>query len=927
MDINSSIPMNVMKSCSESSEDAITFQTIENNDNNTNKVSSSINENNRQSVIFEKYEDIQPPEKGYTIPLTIDIPINNRTNYYIKNTENDLMRTSSSPAIKYSSMMTNVSATTKIPNKQYNKTYFNPNSIFNSENYTKNVISTGIRPTTKIITKPMGVDDSNIVSLPFSPRSQSYNSSPSSALFNIQNKGLVSHSITNTSTGDSFSPYDEPFSSFSNKLVVKIHEGQSQCILPDLSLQTVEEEKDEDASQGLGKMYVFIIRVNCHQKLYNPYVTVHLGEQQYSTCVSGMAEGLWNEGFMFDISIHTQFFGILTFNLYNGNICLPDRFIGKSEIRIESLKQMPEMFDSWYELLDKYGESPGAINIRIFYKYQDFHIPIKNNLTNNLFVENDDNNNNNRNVTSREIQSLEQTRNISRMGTINEKEFAKFENELMSSLGKAPKSWYDSIGKMFISDEMFNVLRMIRRTISILGQGCTLGPTQLLEGILVLEKYYQKKEPDFETMKTSNGVIHNLSLVEKTRDLFRYALAAYGWIGLNYVGQGKGIIADSIKKDSSVATMINFLCLSKEDILLYNFQPSKVFDQVYFIAYERRYDAIIFSIRGTLNVKDTLADLVCEYVRWNGGLVHSGILSSAIYFYKNLFNKLKEIVHEKQSRYLYLTGHSLGAGIAAALTIMLKNVENEFDAPPGFKIECYCFAPPSSFDMELSKVYEDCIFSFINNNDIVPRLSYGSVMDLYEMICSVIENNKENEISLIKLLSKDSKTDEFIAKKLNEFEKCRKNLRTQSLFNVTNLKLCPPGKAYNILNNPQKHEEVILKEVDLDDLTEIKVRKSMFMDHSFKGYYENLKSLFESTILNKLNSDIKMTNSPKSMTENTFNESDTSTSTAAMTNVVYNVPVQEVSEISSSNDETSYSQNILKDTGKKNSNSLLINKN
>jgi len=85
-------------------------------------------------------------------------------------------------------------------------------------------------------------------------------------------------------------------------------------------------------------------------------------------------------------------------------------------------------------------------------------------------VENDDNNNNNRNVTSREIQSLEQTRNISRMGTINEKEFAKFENELMSSLGKAPKSWYDSIGKMFISDEMFNVLRMIRRTISILGQ-------------------------------------------------------------------------------------------------------------------------------------------------------------------------------------------------------------------------------------------------------------------------------------------------------------------------------------------------------------------------------------------------------------------------------------------------------------------------
>jgi len=40
-------------------------------------------------------------------------------------------------------------------------------------------------------------------------------------------------------------------------------------------------------------MYVFIIRVNCQQKLYNPYVTVHLGEQQFSTCVSSVAEGLW----------------------------------------------------------------------------------------------------------------------------------------------------------------------------------------------------------------------------------------------------------------------------------------------------------------------------------------------------------------------------------------------------------------------------------------------------------------------------------------------------------------------------------------------------------------------------------------------------------------------------------------------------------
>jgi len=48
-----------------------------------------------------------------------------------------------------------------------------------------------------------------------------------------------------------------------------------------------------DCLYKVGKMYVFIIRVNCQQKLYNPYVTVYLGDQQYNTCVSGMQEGLW----------------------------------------------------------------------------------------------------------------------------------------------------------------------------------------------------------------------------------------------------------------------------------------------------------------------------------------------------------------------------------------------------------------------------------------------------------------------------------------------------------------------------------------------------------------------------------------------------------------------------------------------------------
>jgi len=41
----------------------------------------------------------------------------------------------------------------------------------------------------------------------------------------------------------------------------------------------------------------------------------------------------------------------------------------------------------------------------------------------------------------------------------------------------------------------------------------------------------------------------------------------------------------------------------------------------------------------------------------------------------------------------------------------------------------------------------------------------------------------------------------------------------------------------------------------------------MFQDHSFKGYLDNLKFLFENTLLNRLNANMRMTNSPRMITE------------------------------------------------------------
>jgi len=103
--------------------------------------------------------------------------------------------------------VTTTSSATRISNKNYNKNYFSTNPfLINTEKPTKSIISTGIRPTTSIISQPAGVDNSNIVSIPFLPQTRSYSSSSlASSSFIMQNKALVSPSLTNATATNTLS--------------------------------------------------------------------------------------------------------------------------------------------------------------------------------------------------------------------------------------------------------------------------------------------------------------------------------------------------------------------------------------------------------------------------------------------------------------------------------------------------------------------------------------------------------------------------------------------------------------------------------------------------------------------------------------------------------------------------------------------------
>lgn len=315
--------------------------------------------------------------------------------------------------------------------------------------------------------------------------------------------------------------------------------------------------------------------------------------------------------------------------------------------------------------------------------------------------------------------------------------------------------------------------------------------------------------------------------------------------------------------------------LDSEDLVYTSFQTG-VGMCPYCIVIERTKKAVVVVVRGTMSLEAAVTDLMIspeafddhsddvaglkENPSTRGEYCHSGMLNCAKWMYKDLerHKLLNRLLLGDASHFsnfkLVICGHSLGAGIAAVLSCMLKP---QFPSLTGL-----CFEPPGCV-LSKNAAAQECITSFVLNADIIPRLSLQSLEyirnDTLEMIARIkVPKHKVRATNLRKAVEEkqengdnDSALRPFIHRRqsipestfrreLESFHRYQDEL-AQDQGREFRVKLFPPGRIIHLVKSQESSTSGLLltaKSVEYtpiwapaEDFAKIQISRSFAADH------------------------------------------------------------------------------------------------
>eukprot|EP01116_Phalansterium_solitarium_P011329 TRINITY_DN26975_c0_g1_i1.p1 TRINITY_DN26975_c0_g1~~TRINITY_DN26975_c0_g1_i1.p1 ORF type:complete len:617 (+),score=202.54 TRINITY_DN26975_c0_g1_i1:25-1851(+) len=365
-----------------------------------------------------------------------------------------------------------------------------------------------------------------------------------------------------------------------------------------------------------------------------------------------------------------------------------------------------------------------------------------------------------------------------------------------------------------------------------------------LMGLGLLSTYYQSNK------QRTNDVILDEKFLKEAHYYSKFAVGAYGWKlrefeimqkEKNLRVSGKGLATGFVEGDSeNLSCLIGLTGLAVEDIIDHQWSSAEVFDPGHYVAVDHSTESIVVALRGTFHMRDLLIDLCGANEPLMDGLAHSGILRTAL----NKAAKLQPVVAGALERFpsysVKITGHSLGAGTAALLTILWLR-DN-----PKWKIQCWAFAPPCVTSQALSDQYKDTINSFVHNDDIIPRLCHGSIQALKNVILELLSQTENNVQRAFHLLNSGNSLGEQAARRISGFLQVQQNpeyhkIRAEATVEI----LVPPGTVYWSYKRAKVAKFPVIERSENHFFKEVVISPDMMFDHMPFMYENTLRALVE----------------------------------------------------------------------------------
>ena len=272
-------------------------------------------------------------------------------------------------------------------------------------------------------------------------------------------------------------------------------------------------------------------------------------------------------------------------------------------------------------------------------------------------------------------------------------------------------------------------------------------------GFFVLRSIQKNHQPNlrcFTTLSSSPLAIREFHTFSP------YFVAAYGLVLLPPAKAFKILLSRTVKrilnqksgKNSAlyIESVSAHLGCKNDQILDFS-SGGGIYEPAFYALYAEQSSEVVIVIRGTLSISDCITDLIChpsnvglQYSDFEADdlLAHHGILQSALRLIERFEkNGLIERMRNDQAlrdKPVVIVGHSLGAGVAVLLSILLHDMSGLSS-----RVRCLAYSPPGGLlSLPLSKISSSYVKAIYVGDDVVPRLSRESVRDLRENIIKAI---------------------------------------------------------------------------------------------------------------------------------------------------------------------------------------------